>query len=174
LQVLPANSSAVAELRAGRARLRQRPGAGNSLGLIKFVLPNSHDVYLHSTPEMQLFGRDSRALSHGCVRVSDATSLAAYLLKDTPGNWSYAAIDAATCLDDTFTLRLAQPVPVYIVYCTVVVVRGEVLFFDDVYGYDRRLEALLANPDCRQPSLARSSCPRASGGAQGASSMSFR
>ena len=145
--MLPQGASAIGELRAGRARLRQRPGAGNALGLVKFVLPNPHNVYLHSTPETQLFARERRALSHGCVRVSDAISLAAYLLRDTPGDWSYEAIDAATCLDETIKVRLAAPVPVYILYCTVVIDKGgEALFFDDVYGYDRRLEALLADP----------------------------
>jgi murein L,D-transpeptidase YcbB/YkuD len=143
-QVLEANAAGVAALRTGRARLRQRPGPKNALGLIKFVLPNPYSVYLHSTPETQLFGRERRALSHGCIRVSDAGALAAYLLKDTPGDWSADSIEAATCADATVTVRLAKPVPVLILYGTVVVdTDGAVLFFDDVYGHDRRLETLL-------------------------------
>jgi murein L,D-transpeptidase YcbB/YkuD len=143
-RVLPANAASVAELRAGGARLRQLPGPTNALGLIKFVLPNEFSVYLHSTPESQLFSRDRRAFSHGCIRVSDARALAAYLLKDTPGDWNADAIEAATCADKTFTVRLARPVPVFILYGTAVIdADGAALFFDDVYGYDRRLEALL-------------------------------
>src|SRR5688572_11565024 len=143
--VLPADSNAVSALRAGKARLRQRPGRSNALGLIKFVLPNPYSVYLHSTPEAQLFARDLRALSHGCIRVSDASALAAYLLKGNDGNWDVAAIEAATCGSETFTVRIAKPVPVFILYGTVVIdTNGEALFFDDVYGHDRKLEALLA------------------------------
>jgi murein L,D-transpeptidase YcbB/YkuD len=146
-QVLPANAASVAALRAGQARLRQRPGANNALGLIKFVLPNPYAVYLHSTPEKSLFSRDRRALSHGCIRVSDATALAAYLLRGTPGDWSADAIEAATCADKTLTVRLATPVPVFILYGTVVIEPdGAALFFEDVYGYDRRLDAMLAGP----------------------------
>jgi len=144
-QVLAPDAASVALLRAGGARLRQRPGANNALGLVKFVLPNPYSVYLHSTPEAQLFSRDRRALSHGCIRVSDASALADYLLKGTPGNWNPETIEAATCAATTFTVHLATPIPVYILYGTVVVDGdGAVLFFDDVYGYDRRLEDLLA------------------------------
>ena len=144
-QLLPPSAASVAALRVGGARLRQRPGPTNALGLIKFVLPNPYSVYLHSTPEAQLFARERRALSHGCIRVSDAAALATYLLKDTPGSWSADAIEAATCGETTFAVRLATPVPVFILYGTVVIdTDGAVLFFDDVYGYDRRLDALLA------------------------------
>lgn len=144
-EVLPTAAASVAALRAGRARLRQRPGANNALGLIKFVLPNPYSVFLHSTPEAQLFARDRRAFSHGCIRVSDAGALAAYLLKDTPGDWNADAIEAATCASASLTVRLARPVPVFILYGTVVMdTDGGALFFEDVYDYDRKLEALLA------------------------------
>jgi murein L,D-transpeptidase YcbB/YkuD len=143
-RVLPADATGIAALRSGRAWLRQRPGPNNALGLIKFVLPNPYSVYLHSTPEAQLFGRDRRALSHGCIRVSDASALAAYLLEDNEGVWDVPAIEAITCATETFEVRLATPVPVFILYGTVVVdTDGEVLFFEDVYGYDRRLDAML-------------------------------
>lgn len=142
-RVLPADASSIAALRSGRARLRQRPGPGNALGLIKFVLPNPYSVYLHSTPEAQLFARERRALSHGCIRVSDAVALAVYLLEDT-GGWDAAAIEAASCGTETLSVRLAKSVPVFILYGTVVIDSdGRVLFFDDVYGYDRTLDRLL-------------------------------
>jgi len=144
-QALESGAESIAALRAGRARLRQRPGPNNALGLIKFVLPNPFSVYLHSTPEAQLFARERRAFSHGCIRVSDPSALAAYLLKDTPGDWNADKIEATTCLETTLTVRLATPVPVFILYGTVVIDSdGAALFFDDVYGYDRRLDALLS------------------------------
>jgi murein L,D-transpeptidase YcbB/YkuD len=144
-EVLAPDDASVAALRTGAARLRQRPGPNNALGLIKFVLPNPYSVYLHSTPEAYLFGRERRAFSHGCIRVSDASALAAYLLKDTPGDWNADAIEAATCLDKSLTVHLATPVPVFILYGTVVIDSdGQALFFDDLYGYDRRLDALLS------------------------------
>lgn len=144
-QVLPANAASVAALRAGGTRLRQRPGANNALGLIKFVSPNPFSVYLHSTPEARLFERERRAFSHGCIRVSDPGALAAYLLRHTPGDWNADAIEAASCGDKTFAVHLATPVPVFILYGTVVIdADGAVLFFEDVYGYDQRLEALLS------------------------------
>ena len=143
-QVLPVTPGAIAALRAGRAGLRQRPGPNNSLGLIKFELPNPYSVYLHSTPEMGLFAREQRALSHGCIRVSDASALATYLLSETPGDWSAGAIETATCGPDNLTVRLARPVPIFILYGTAVIdADGSVMFFDDVYGYDGLLDALL-------------------------------
>jgi len=144
LRVLPEGGAAIAALRAGRARLRQRPGEQNALGLIKFVLPNPYAIYLHSTPEASLFGRERRDLSHGCVRVSDVTALAAYLLRRTPGDWSVDAIELATCASaPTSTVRLAAPVPVFILYGTVVMEGDQPQFFDDIYGYDARLDTLL-------------------------------
>lgn len=144
-RVLPPNAEGIEALRTGKARLRQRPGPQNSLGLIKFELPNPYSVYLHSTPEARLFERDRRAFSHGCVRVSDSMTLAAYLLADTDGDWDIANIEAATCGERTFTVKIAKPVPVFILYGTVVVdTDGSLLFFDDVYGHDRKLEQLLA------------------------------
>ncbi len=131
-------------LAAGTARLRQRPGPDNALGLIKFVLPNSHDIYLHSTPAQQLFRHSRRASSHGCIRVSDPVALAAYVLRDTPGAWTPEKIAAAMYGTQTCRVRLAQPIRVMILYGTVLAKEdAEVLFFDDLYGQDQRLERLL-------------------------------
>jgi len=142
--VLAATPSSLADLAAGTARLRQRPGPDNALGLIKFDLPNSHQVYLHSTPAQELFLRPRRAFSHGCIRVSDPVALAAYVLRDTPGDWTPARIEAAMHGDATLRVRLARPIRVMILYGTVLAKEdGEVLFFHDLYGQDRRLERLL-------------------------------
>lgn len=142
--VLPVTPESIAALAAGTARLRQQPGPDNALGLIKFDLPNYHDVYLHSTPAQQLFLASRRAFSHGCIRVSDPVALAAYVLRDTPGNWTPAKIEAAMHGTDTRRVPLAKPIRVMILYGTVLAKEdGEVLFFDDLYGQDRRLSRLL-------------------------------
>ncbi|HEX5460960.1 MAG TPA: L,D-transpeptidase family protein [Steroidobacteraceae bacterium] len=142
--VLPVTSGSIAALAAGTARLRQQPGPDNALGLIKFDLPNYHDVYLHSTPAQQLFLKSRRAFSHGCIRVSDPVALAAYALRDTPGNWSPGKIEAAMHGTETRRVTLAKPIRVMILYGTVLAKEdGGVLFFDDLYGQDRRLSRLL-------------------------------
>ena len=131
-------------LAAGRLRLRQRPGPENALGLIKFVLPNRYDVYLHSTPAQRLFAEPRRAFSHGCIRVSDPVALAAAVMGGTAGDWTPEKILAAMEGDSTFQVKLAQPVHVLILYATAVATEdGAVHFLDDIYRQDRRLEALL-------------------------------
>lgn len=144
-QILRPTPESLEALASGAARLRQRPGPDNALGLIKFDLPNFHSVYLHSTPAQQLFRKPRRAFSHGCIRVSDPVALAAYVLRDTPGGWTPRKIEAAMKGADTRRVPLARAIRVMIVYATVLAKEdGEVLFFSDLYGQDRRLERLLA------------------------------
>jgi murein L,D-transpeptidase YcbB/YkuD len=141
---LPATAENIEALATGAARLRQRPGPDNALGLIKFDLPNPHDVYVHSTPAQQLFRRSRRAFSHGCIRVSDPVALATYALRDTPGDWTPEKIEAAMKGTDTRRVGLARSIRVLILYGTVLAKEnGEVLFFDDLYGQDRKLQTLL-------------------------------
>ncbi|HEY7889242.1 MAG TPA: L,D-transpeptidase family protein [Steroidobacteraceae bacterium] len=143
--VLPPTLASAQALAAGMARLRQQPGPDNALGLIKFDLPNFHSIYLHSTPAQQLFLRSPRAFSHGCIRVSEPVALAAYVLRNTPGGWTPARIEAAMHRTETRRVALANPIRVMILYGTVLAKEdGEVLFFDDLYGQDQRLERLLA------------------------------
>jgi len=141
---LPATPEVLAELAAGTVRLRQRPGPDNALGLIKFMLPNAYNVYLHSTPAQRLFGESHRAFSHGCIRVSDPAALAEHVLRDTPGPWTREAIQAAMNGEDSKRVDLAHPIRVMIVYATVLATEaGPVLFFEDIYGHDRRLAGKL-------------------------------
>lgn len=143
-RILPPTEDSLEALTSGAARLRQRPGPDNALGLIKFDLPNFHDVYLHSTPAQQLFKERRRAFSHGCIRVSDPVALAAYALRETPGGWTTGKIEAAMHGTETRRVSLARPIRVMIVYATVLAKEdGEVLFFNDLYRQDRRLEQLL-------------------------------
>ncbi|MDE2219819.1 MAG: L,D-transpeptidase family protein, partial [Gammaproteobacteria bacterium] len=136
--------ASIATLAAGHLRLRQRPGPDNALGLVKFVMPNDFGVYLHSTPARNLFGRARRDFSHGCIRVSDPVALAVHVLRSAPGDWSAEAVNAAMRGQDARRVALGAPVPVMVLYATALATEaGPVLFFDDIYGYDRRLDAML-------------------------------
>jgi L,D-transpeptidase YcbB len=132
--------ASVEALAAGRLRLRQMPGEDNALGLIKFMFPNNYNVYLHSTPAHRLFKESVRAFSHGCIRVSDPLALATDVLKNAPGDWTREKIAAAMNDDKTVRVNLTQPISVLILYGTALATEaGPILFFDDIYGYDKRL-----------------------------------
>lgn len=134
------DSSVIARLRSGDLEIRQRPGAGNSLGLIKFVFPNDYDVYMHGTPEHALFSRADRAMSHGCIRVEDPAKLAAWVLQGNPA-WTNEKIEAAMNASQSQRVNLPKPIPVLILYATAAVDEsGEVGFFADIYGQDAKLE----------------------------------
>jgi murein L,D-transpeptidase YcbB/YkuD len=124
-------------------RFRQKPGTGNSLGLVKFMFPNQFNVYLHDTPAGSLFERATRSFSHGCVRVEDPVALAQYLLRDQP-EWTAERIREAMNAGEEKSVKLKTPVPVYLGYWTARVRPDHtVQFRDDVYRIDRRLSARL-------------------------------
>jgi murein L,D-transpeptidase YcbB/YkuD len=126
--------------RNGLPRLRQDPGPNNSLGRIKFDLPNPYNVYLHDTPGKALFTKSVRAFSHGCIRVSQPRELALALLD---ASWSMAAIDEAIAAGVTRRVPVAPAVPVHIAYFTAFIdADGNVAFRQDIYGRDRASEAL--------------------------------
>ena len=135
----------LAQLRAGKLAVRQKPGPKNALGLVKLMFPNEYQVYLHSTPSTELFGRTRRDFSSGCIRVEQPAELAAWALRNNQG-WSVErAQQAMDSGPDNATVRLAKPIPVYIVYGTAAAYPGdEVHFYDDIYGHDARLAAALA------------------------------
>ena len=113
--------------------LRQKPGPGNALGHVKFMLPNKHSVYLHDTPADKLFARDGRAFSHGCVRLEEPLELAQYVLAEDPA-WTEAAIREAMHAGVEREVKLKRPIPVHIVYFTAWVDdAGRPQFFEDVY-----------------------------------------
>ncbi|WP_137891772.1 L,D-transpeptidase family protein [Ramlibacter sp. 2FC] len=131
----------------GQLRIRQRPGPANALGDIKFVFPNNDNIYLHHTPAPELFQRERRDFSHGCIRVEEPVALAKFVLQDAP-DWPESRILEAMARGESATLRLKDPVPVVIAYSTTLVRQdGRVFFFPDLYGHDRLLdEALRARP----------------------------
>jgi len=146
-EVTGGSGDIVAGLRSGKYSVRQKPGPKNSLGLIKFIFPNSNNVYLHSTPATQLFAQSRRDFSHGCIRLEKPADLAAFLLRDQDGGkWTETAVQQAmNSGPDNRQVNLATPIPVLILYVTAVVEEdGSVHFFDDIYGHDRKLDAVLA------------------------------
>jgi murein L,D-transpeptidase YcbB/YkuD len=134
-------------LSLGELHLRQRPGAQNPLGLVKFVFPNSAAVYLHGTPRAELFALTRRDFSHGCIRVADPTGLAVWVLRDKPA-WPRERIVAAQKGSSTTRTLLTHPMPVIIFYTTAVAMPdGSAWFYSDIYGHDRELDqALRAGP----------------------------
>jgi len=141
--VMPNTAENVELVAKGTLRLRQRPGPSNSLGLVKFMLPNAYNVYLHSTPAQSLFTETRRDFSHGCVRVSDPVGLAQYVLRDSP-EWTREKILAAMNGDKPLTVTLKNRIRVFIVYGTAMATeKGNVLFFDDIYRHDERLQKAL-------------------------------
>lgn len=148
LPVAAAREEVLRDLTEGALRVRQPPGPTNALGLVKFVLPNSYDVYLHSTPSRELFNRSRRAFSHGCIRVSDPDGLAQYALRvaGKGAAWSKVQIEAAMNGTETVRVDFARPIHVLIVYGTAVATTAKgTYFFDDLYGNDLRLEKLLTD-----------------------------
>ncbi len=123
--------------------VRQKPGPKNSLGLVKFLFPNSYDIYLHDTPSKSLFGESSRAFSHGCIRVEDPAKLAAFLLKNNKG-WDDNKIKTAMNAGKEQYVTLKKKVPVYIAYFTAFIDRNNRLNFrKDIYSRDEPLANML-------------------------------
>lgn len=133
-----------AQLRTGKLYIRQMPGPKNSLGLVKFIFPNSSNVYMHDTPAQEFFAKSRRDFSHGCVRLEKPADLAVWVLKGNPG-WDSDSVRAAMNGTPNQQVNLTHPIPVLIVYGTVVVTEdGIVHFYDDIYGHDAALEKVLA------------------------------
>jgi L,D-transpeptidase YcbB len=124
-------------------KIRQKPGSNNSLGLVKFLFPNSFNIYLHDTPSKSLFNEDRRAFSHGCIRVSEPYELARYLLRFDP-DWTPEKIKAAMNSGKEQYVTLNKTVPVYLVYFTAFVdSRGKLNFREDIYNRDPTLKEML-------------------------------
>ena len=125
------------EVAAGRRtlRMRQLPGAGNAMGAMKFLFPNSFGVYLHDTPDKALFSEQERALSSGCVRLEDAPRLAKWLFGSSPVASSGRAEQV---------VPLPKPVPVYLTYLTAGRDGSTFALRPDIYGRDRSSERVAA------------------------------
>lgn len=123
--------------------IRQKPGPSNSLGLVKFLFPNNHNIYLHDTPAKSLFNETDRAFSHGCIRVQQPVRLAEFLLEEK-GDWSTERIEKAMHQGEEQTITLDQTVPVFIIYFTSFVDKdGAIHFRKDIYNRDQRLANMI-------------------------------
>jgi murein L,D-transpeptidase YcbB/YkuD len=141
----PVSPDVLQQLRAGKLFIRQNPGPKNALGLVKFIFPNSYNIYMHDTPDQVFFSKTRRDFSHGCIRLEKPADLAVWVLRGNTGNWDMARVRAAMNGDAPQQVNLARPIPVLILYATVIVTEdGVVHFYDDIYGHDAALEKALA------------------------------
>jgi murein L,D-transpeptidase YcbB/YkuD len=132
-----------------RYTLRQDPGPGNALGVIKFMFPNPYNIYIHDTPSKGLFARSTRTFSHGCMRVQNPIELGAVILG--PQGWTADKIRAVVASGKKTVVSLDKPIPVHVTYLTAWVNKdGTVNFRDDVYGRDERLKAGIAATHVQQ------------------------
>ena len=145
-------------VQAGAMRIRQRPGARNALGDIKFVFPNPDNIYLHHTPTPNLFKRDRRDFSHGCIRVEAPVELARFVLANAP-EWNEERIVEAMTRGRSNTLRLDEELPVVITYRTAAVIDGKPHFFADIYRKDAALAASLQRRNSAQATSGRTGNP---------------
>lgn len=124
--------------------VRQKPGPNNSLGLVKFLFPNSHSIYLHDSPAKSLFSETTRAFSHGCIRLAEPKKLATYLLRND-SSWTNHKIDSAMNAGKEKYVILKKTLPVFIVYFTAWVSSqdGKLNFRKDIYQRDGRLLEML-------------------------------
>lgn len=119
--------------------IRQKPGPSNSLGQIKFLFPNNFNIYLHDTPNKELFSQTRRNFSHGCIRVSDPPKLAEFLLRNQEGYDYLKITELMNGLEEKW-VTLKQSVPVFITYFTAWVDReGKMNFRKDIYGHDQKM-----------------------------------
>jgi len=131
------NWSKVSPQQMRRYRIRQDPGPGNDLGALKIMFPNSHNVYLHDTPQRALFERDRRAFSHGCIRLGKPVEMASWLLGGPQAGWSVEKIRERIATGQRQVVVLDKPVPIHLIYRTAVVIDDTLTFYEDIYGRDR-------------------------------------
>ncbi len=118
----------------GKRRVRQKPGEENSLGLVKFLFPNDFNIYLHDTPNRELFAKDVRAFSHGCIRVEKPNELAEWAL-----GWDAGRVDQAMKGSDNQTFKVSKKIPVFITYGTAYMRDGQLFFGNDLYSRDAKM-----------------------------------
>ena len=119
----------------GQTRVRQRPGPKNALGFVKFLFPNDFNIYLHDTPNHELFKEDVRAFSHGCIRVEKPAELAQWVL-GWPADKVQSEMDNPP---DNKSVKVPKKIPVYITYFTTYINNGQLYFGNDLYNRDDKL-----------------------------------
>ena len=123
--------------------VRQKPGKTNALGNVKFLFPNEYNIYLHDTPEKDLFALPTRSFSHGCIRLAEPTKMAQYLLRKEQG-WNAKTISEAMATGKEQYYSLKKSVPVFIAYFTAWVDNdGRINFRGDLYGHDAKMAKVI-------------------------------
>jgi len=123
----------------GALRIRQRPGPKNALGFVKFLFPNDYNIYLHDTPNRELFDKDVRAFSHGCIRVEKPEQLAQWVL-----GWDGSKVSEwMQNQPDNRSVKVPRKIPVYIAYFTAYINNNQLYFGNDLYSRDDRLVPLV-------------------------------
>jgi len=141
----PTRAAQLGYVESGDGSVRQLPGPANALGEMILVMPNRFSVFLHDTPAKALFEKESRALSHGCVRIDNAREFAKSLLAEPDKIKEY---DAALAQKKTKTIRFEQPIPVYIGYFTAFADgAGEITYYQDIYGLDQEIVAAISSKE---------------------------
>ena len=136
-------------------RWRQPPGPTNALGMLKFVMYNEQNIYLHDTNAKSRFNSQIRAASHGCIRTKDVLELATMLLGDDNGEWTPERIQATLAEKKTVQANFVKPLPVYIVYFSAAAnVDGSIVRYEDVYRRDSKVIADLLDQDGQAPNKA--------------------
>jgi len=134
----------------GRRAVRQRPGPKNALGFVKFIFPNDYNIYLHDTPNHELFKKDVRAFSHGCIRVEKPVELAQWVL-----GWPADRVQEQMQGPDNHQVNLPAKLPVYIVYFTTFVNNDQLSFGNDLYDRDNKLVTELETVAAASPETVR-------------------
>ncbi|WP_428406996.1 L,D-transpeptidase family protein [Hyphococcus sp.] len=160
----PARAKQLGYYAGADGNVRQKPGPANALGQMKLVMPNPYSVFLHDTPSKDAFNRDTRALSHGCIRVEDALGFARTLLGDAISEEDFNEILSTR---RTVEIDLESPLPVYVAYFTAAASEGGVVYYPDIYGRDAPLLAQFGGAGGENPdpikTLIEESCPESAG-----------
>jgi L,D-transpeptidase YcbB len=136
----------ITRARIASFRLRQDPGPWNALGRIKFGFPNKYSIYMHDTPTKDLFSRNKRDFSHGCIRLSNPLALAIFALQDQGRGWTKEKVESYYYSDKRMIIRLKPPLPVHITYQTTWVDKDGLIHFNrDIYARDEKLYKALMN-----------------------------
>jgi len=145
LDAMSIDWGSVSETEMKRYRIRQEPGPNNSLGTLKIVFPNKHNVYLHDTPDHDLFSRGERAFSHGCIRMGRPAEMAAWVLGGEEKGWNVDRVKEIIKAGKRKVVKLEKPMPVYILYRTAFVGPDDhaMYFYPDIYGRDTVLAGAL-------------------------------
>lgn len=144
LNSLSINWKKVSLKKMGQFKLRQDPGKWNALGAIKFIFPNTYNVYMHDTPAQSLFQRSKRDFSHGCIRLSSPLKLAEFLLAGGEEEWPIDRFKELISTGKRAIIQLPATIPVHITYQTVKSDQnGGISFYADIYDRDQQLEQIL-------------------------------